>query len=343
MGARADFQYMAQNFGIHLGALAMDYLPEQFRHDAELAMDALPALVTTTNSGIPAFFTNYVDPKFIEILTTANKAALILGEEKKGDWTTKTAFFPVIESAGEVSSYGDYANNGEITANVNWPQRQSYTYQTVTQWGMQELEFAGKGKIDWANRLNISSAKIMDKFQNRSYFFGVAGLQNYGLLNDPNLIAPITPITKAAGGVLWVNATALEEYADCLALFQQLVLQSGGLIEMDFKGKLCMSPATSVNLGKLTPFNVSVKAMLKENFPNMRLETAVEYATASGQLVQMIADEVDGQDVAHCAFTEKMRAGPVIPALSSWGQKKAGGTWGAIITEPIGIAQLLGV
>jgi hypothetical protein len=340
---RQDFDHIARTYGIHLGSLAMDYLPEEFRHEAELAMDALPALVTTTNSGIPAFLTNYVDPKFIEVMTTANKAALILGEEKKGDWTTKTAFFPVIESAGEVSSYGDYANNGEITANVNWPQRQSYTYQIITQWGMQELEQMGKGKIDWANRLNIAGARVMDKFQNKSYFFGLTGLQNYGLLNDPNLIAPITPLTKAAGGVLWLNATALEIYADILAEYQQLVFQSGGLIEMDFKGKLCMSPTISVNLGKLTPFNVSVRQMLKDNFPNMTIETAVEYATASGQLVQMIADNVGGEDVAHCAFTEKMRAGPVIPDLSSWAQKKAGGTWGAIITYSSGIAQLLGV
>ncbi len=343
MGAREELHYLAKTYGIDLGRLAQDYLPEEFRHDADMAMDALPALVTVSNSGIPAFLTNYVDPKFIEVVTSPMKFAGILGEEKKGDWVTRTAFFPVIESAGEVSSYGDYANNGEITANVNWPQRQSYTYQTVTQWGMQELDAMGKGKIDWANRLNIASALIMGKFQNKSYAFGISGLQNYGLLNDPALIAPITPITKAAGGVTWLNATALEIYADVLALFQQLVAQTGGIIEMDFKGKLCMSPAISVNLGKLTPFNVSVKAMIKENFPNLEIDTAVEYATASGQLVQMIADNVEGQDVGHCAFTEKMRAGPVIPALSSWGQKKAGGTWGAIITYPVGIAQLLGV
>lgn len=343
MGAREDFNHAARTYGIHLGSLAMDYLPDEFRHEADLAMDALPALVTVSNSGVPSFLTNWVDPKFIEVLTTANKAALILGEEKKGDWTTRTAFFPVVESAGEVSSYGDYANNGEITANVNWPQRQSYTYQTITQWGVQELEAMGKGKIDWANRLNIASAKIMDKFQNRSYFFGIQGLQNYGLLNDPALSAPITPITKAAGGVLWANATALEVYADILALFQQLVLQSGGLVEMDFKGKLVFSPTVATNLGKLTPFNVSVRNEIKENFPNLELVSAVEYATASGQLVQMIADTVDTEDVAHCAFTEKMRAFPVIPDLSSFAQKKSGGTWGAIITYPVGIAQLLGV
>lgn len=46
-----------------------------------------------------------------------------------------TAQFPVVESTGQVSSYGDYNNNGQVNANVNWVARESYLYQTITQWG----------------------------------------------------------------------------------------------------------------------------------------------------------------------------------------------------------------
>jgi hypothetical protein len=38
-----------------------------------------------------------------------------------------------------------------------------------------------------------------------------------------------------------------------------------------------------------------------------------------------------------------MRAHPVKVELSSFQQKKSAGTWGAIIRQPIAIAQLLGV
>lgn len=337
--------HAARVYGIHfhMAGNVQGFIPAEMAQDADLAQDALPALVTTSNSGIPAFLTNYVDPKLIEVLTTRNKGAVILGENKKGDWTTPTALFPVVESAGEVSSYGDYSVNGEVTANTNWPQRQSYHYQTVTQWGERELEMMGKGKIDWASQLNVASARIMDKFQNKTYFFGVAGLQLYGLLNDPALSTPISPASKTAGGFTWAAGTANEIYEDAKSLFQKLVQQSGGLLEMDARMKLCMSPSTSVHLSKLTQYNVNVRTMLKDNFPNMSIETAVEYTTGSGELVQLIAENVDGQDVGYCAFTEKMRAHAVERKTSSFLQKKSGGTWGAIITQPVGVAQMLGV
>lgn len=337
--------HAARVYGLHFhqqGPIA-GFIPPELAMDSDLAMDAQPALVTVSNSGIPAFLTNYVDPKLIEVLVTKNKAAQILGENKKGDWTTPTAFFPVVESAGEVSSYGDYSVNGEITANLNWPQRQSYHYQTITQWGERQLEMVGKGQIDWASRLNIASATVMDKFQNKTYFFGVAGLQNYGLLNDPALSAPIAPGTKTAGGFTWANAQANEVYVDVENLFSQLVAQTGGLVEMTSAMKLCMSPASSVNLTKTNQYNVNVFDLIKKNFPNMTVETAVEYGTTSGQLVQLIVESVEGQDVGYCAFTEKMRAHAVERKTSSFMQKKSGGTWGAIILQPMGIAQMLGV
>lgn len=316
---------------------------ERNEHTNEIAMDAQPELITVSNSGIPAFLTNYVDPKLIEVLVTKNKAAQILGENKKGDWITPTALFPVVERAGEVSSYGDYAGNGEVTANVNWPQRQSYHYQTVSQWGERQLAQMGAGQIDWASQINISSAVIMDKFQNKTYFYGVSGLQCYGLLNDPSLPTPIAPAAKAGGGFVWTGATALEIYEDIKRLFTQLVVQSNGVLDTDASMKLCLSNTRSTELLKLTPFNVSVKTMLSQNFPNMTIETAPEYTTGSGELMQLIADSVEGQDVGYAAFTEKMRAHAIVRDMSSFKQKKSGGTWGAIILQPFAIAQELGI
>lgn len=340
---KQHIEYAARVYGVHLGAMATEVQPEGLAMDATLAMDALPALVTVSNGGIPAFLTSFVDPKLIEVLTTPNKFAQILGEEKKGDWTTLTAIFPVVESAGETSAYDDYSNNGMVTANVNWPQRQSFHFQTITEWGERQLDMMGKAKIDWSNRLNIASAIIMDKFMNKSYAYGIQGMQNYGLLNDPNLSAPITPLAKAAGGFTWNNATALEEYADVLALFAQLVAQTGGVLEMTDKMTLTLSPKMQVNLAKLTPFNVPVTKMLSDAFPALTVEVAVEYSTIGGEYMQLIADNVQGQDVGMAAFTEKMRAHGVVKGLSSFAEKKSGGTWGAVITQPLGIASMLGL
>lgn len=342
----AQIALLARNYGIVFdgarGYLDRDEVgPGQF---GGVAMDSQPALVTLSNSAIPGYLTNYVDPEVIRVLVTPMKAAQILGETKKGDWTVKSTTFPIVESTGQVSSYGDYSNNGSSGSNVNWENRQSYHFQTVTQWGEQELEMYGVGKIDYAANLNVASALTIEKFRNKTYFLGVAGLKNYGLLNDPALFTPIAPAaTGASSGTLWSTKDGAAIYGDIQSLFQQLVTQTKGLIDRESKMTLTMSPEMEVNLTKTNQYNVNVSDQLKKNFPNMTVKTAVEYATTGGQLVQLIADSAEGQNVGYCSFTEKMRAHPVIPDLSSWKQKKSAGTWGAIIRLPMLIAQLLGV
>lgn len=201
------------------------------------------------------------------------------------------------------------------------------------------MEMAGLAKIDYAAELNVASALVLNKFLNKTYFFGVAGLKNYGLLNDPSLSTPIGPI----GGTQWSTKDGAAVYADIAALYGQLVSQTGGILDMDAPMTLAMSPAMAVNMTKTNQYNVNVTDQLKKNFPNLKIETAVEYATVGGQLVQLIADNLQGQDTGYAAFNDKMHAHPVVVDLSSFRQKKSAGTWGAIIRLPIAIAQMLGV
>ena len=307
-----------------------------------LACDAQPGLITQSNSGIPAYLSTYMDPKLIEVLVAPMRAAEVAGNERKvGDWTTETAMFPLVESTGQVSSYGDYSNSGQAGVNVNWPQRQAYTYQVVTEWGERELAKAGLARIDWASRVNIASVLTLNKFQNKSYFFGVAGIENYGLLNDPSLSAPISPLNGA-----WATGTAGHVYQDIQALFSQLQTQANGLVDLSTKMTLVMSPVSEVALTKTDTTNfygTTVAEVVKKCFPNMRIMTAPEYATNSGNLVQLFADEIEGQRTVDCAFTEKLRAHPIVVALSAFSQKKSQGTWGAVIYRPFLVAQMLGV
>lgn len=341
--AQAELRKVEREYGIVI-PMALDYLNKDISGDFNLAMDAQPTLVTTSNAGIPAFLTNFIDPDMIRVLVTPNKAAQIMGESKKGDWTMLTTQFPIVESTGEVSSYGDYSNNGSVGSNVNWTPRQSYQFQTVTQWGERELEMAGLAKIDYAANLNVASALALDKFMNKSYFFGISGLQNYGLLNDPSLITPIGPLATGTGsGTLWSTKDGAAVYGDIVALYGQLVTQTRGLVERDAPMKLVMAPEIEVNLTKTNQYNVNVSDQLKKNFPNLTVESAVEYNTAGGQLVQLIVDSIEGQKTGYCAFSEKLRAHPVKIELSSFQQKKSAGTWGAIVRQPICIAQMLGV
>lgn len=334
------------------------YIPDGWKTNYQLAMDAQPALSTDPNSAVPAFLTTLIDPAVFKILFTPNKAASIYGEQRKGTWLDTTAMFPVVEHTGEVSSYGDYNENGHAGANTNWPQRQSYLFQTIKEYGDKELNTAGLARISWTSEIDTAAATVLNKFQNLTYFFGVAGLQNYGFLNDPNLSASLTPATKSAGGVRWIStagvvvATANEIFTDIQSIFSQLITQTGGLVEATDKMVLAMSPSSAVALTTTNTFNVNVTDLLKKNFPNLRVETAVQYGAlsatntqglAGGNLVQMFVEGIEGQPLGYTAFNEKMRSFPIIRAMSSYKQKVIGGTWGGVLRMPLAIASMLGV
>jgi hypothetical protein len=317
-------------------------MPHGFNVD--LAHDAQPTLITTSSSGIPSFLTTYFDPKIIPVLFSPMKAVKIVGDEvKKGDWTSTSVAFPVVESTGETATYGDFSENSRSGVNINFPERQPYTYQTITEWGELQLEKAGAGRIDYATQLSISSVLTLNKFQNKSYFYGISGLQNYGLLNDPSLSAAIVPTTKAATGTSWSVATPLEIIADIQKAYAALQGQTNGLVDLDSPMALAMSSISQSYMVSASTYNVNVMDILFKSFPNLRIETAPEYSTASGELVQLIVTDYEGQKTASCAFTEKLRAHPVIVGSSSFKQKKSQGTIGTVIYRPLFITQMLGV
>ena len=346
--------------GAYLSPGVKGYIPDEFRKNYAMAMDALPSLVTDPNGGIPSFLSMFVDPKVFEVLFAPSKAAEILGEVRKGTWLDGTAMFPVVEHTGEVSSYGDYNNNGRAGVNTNFPQRQSYLYQTIKEYGELEIERAGLAKIQWVSEIDQACALVLSKFQNLTYFYGVQGLQNYGLLNDPNLTAAIQPALKAWGNGTnrtWYNgtvvaATANEIFNDIQSLVVSQINQSGGLVDTESEFVLAMSPASEAALTQTNTFAVNVVDLLKKNFPKMRIVSAVQYGAlsatnpqgvAAGNMMQIVAPRIEGQEAGYCAFNEKLRSHRIVPDLSSFKQKNTAGTWGSIIRLPLALSQMIGI
>lgn len=338
-----DHADIGRRYGIHFMRAAGLEATDMLLMAADKAYDAQPALVTQANAGIPSLFTTYVDPKIIEVLVRPTKAAELYGETKKGTWVSDTAMFIVAERTGEVASYGDFNQDGMSNANVNFPQRQSYHYQTNTRWGERELARAAEAKIDWANQVNMGSVLALQKYQNFAYLYGIAGLQNYGGTNDPSLPAPIAPTQN------WYTATADQVYADILRLVQEIIAQGNGIVDAETSYKLGISPGNVTNLNKTNQFNVNVFDQVKKNFPNLSIVTVPEFAISGGgnvtggtELLQLIATNVEGQQTCEAAFTEKMRAHAMVTKTSSWEQKKSQGTWGVIFYRPVFVAQMLG-
>lgn len=330
---------LQQNAGI---VFATGYAPnalsvqERARLEREIrgtVGDAAP-LLTAPNAGILSMFTTYVDPRVIEVLVEPMKAAQVFGETKKGSWTDDFLQFPIAESTGETSSYDDFSENGMSGTNVNWETRDTYYYQTIIELGEREVERAGAAKLDWVSRKQISAALTLNKFQNKTYFYGVAGLRNWGILNDPSLLPSITLPT-------WVGGDGQVVYDGIAQVYGELVGQTAGLIDRNSEMILLMSPQAEAAFTRTNQYNVNVSDQIRKNFPRLTVETAPEMSTDAGEVIKLIVKNYEGVDTVEPTFTEKMRVHPMVLGLSSWRQKRSQGTVGTIIYRPIFVASAL--
>lgn len=328
-----NFDALARKAGVifDTGETVQELTP-QFK--AKVAMDAQSVSITNPSAGVPSLFTTYVDPKVIETLLTPTPLAEAFGEVKKGSWTDQTIMFALAESNGEVAPYGDFNENGMADTNVNYPERNPYHYQSIIRIGDREAEIATKANLNWAERKQIASVTALNRFQNLSYIFGVTGLKNYGLINDPSLL----PSTTATA---WGVKDAAAIFTDIQKLYALLVSQSQGLVTRTTPMTMILSPQMEANFTKTNMYNVNVSDQLQKNFPSLKFVVVPEYATAAGQQVQLIADSYDGQPTVELSFTEKMRVFPLFRRHSGYDQKRMQGTNGAIVYRPLLIAGML--
>ena len=319
---------------------------------SRLANDADPQPMLAPNGGIPAIVSTFIDPTIVETLFTPSKAVSILGrEEKRGSWAQDSFMIQRIESTGDTVAYDDYSEQGAVQVNNAWEGRDVYRYQTMVTYGELEQERYGLAMLPYAAKKQSAAVQILDQDQNKFYFYGIDGLRNYGLLNDPALPAAISPLSVTNDSTTvteWKDKAVVDIYNDILALYQDLVARSKGIvgdgIQMTDNLVLALSPTSSVYLHKSNEvFGNSAFDMIKKNFPGLRVETAAQYSTDAGELVQLFAEGAMGQDTGFFAYSEKLRAHPLVTGVSSYKQKYSGTSYGAVITMPMLFAQMVGV
>lgn len=308
-----------------------------------IAMDAQPTLGTSPNSSIPSFLTTFYDPKVIDVLFSPMMGAEVAGQETiKGDWTNNVIYFNVLEFTGVVAAYDDFSNNGISKANTNFPSRQPFIYQTNIRWGELEAARMALTRVDWIAQQQRSTMNTLNRYQNLTYFFGVEGLVNYGLLNDPNLPPAIPP----SGGIAWSNPAKDGQgiYNDLLSLAADLITRSSGIVNQMSKMTLAISPYALPYLDKTTTFMaVTARELFVKQYPNTTIVVAPELDTVTGQTVRLKADANDGTLTEEVAYNLKLRTFPVFPNLSNYMQKYAQGTIGNLLYRPVLVSRMVGV
>lgn len=301
---------------------------------AEMAMDADyvgGTAVTAPNAGIPNFLTTWVDPSIIDVLVAPMRMAEIFTETKKGDRTTSSVAIPVRELNGETSAYGDFNDNGVSGSNVNWVHRQPFAYQTHVKIGEIAQEMAAAARYDLVSSEIEGAILTLNKFQNLSYIYGIDGLQNYGTLNDPNLLPDSV-------GINWATATAEQLYDAVKNLFAQLVRQTKGLVKSRDAMTLVLSPQMEAYLHATNQYGLNAWDLIAKNFPNLKIESVPEYSTAAGEKIQLILDSYLGRKTVELAFPDKLRAHAVEVKTSGWLQKRSQSTLGSIVYYPVFVA-----
>jgi len=344
------------------GIIAQDvraYISDDMKSGNPLAMDSATALLTPPSAGIPIQLTSFLDPEAVRVLFTPMTASKIFEERKVGDWTTTNYIARVIENTGEVGPYSDFGSNGRADINQNFPNFQQYLYETIVEYGDLEMDRGALTKLNVASEKQVSAATALARFANTSYFFGISGLNNYGLTNFPGMPASLTPGTKAAGnGNVWVtaagviNGTSNEIDADIKAMIQRVINQTGGNVGVDDDFTLVIPQGVATALTATNSFGISVADLIKKNYPKLKTVLAPQTGVVSttnpqgivgGNLAILIADKLDGNASGFLAFSEKMRSHPAVRAVSSLHQKWTAGTFGAVIRYPVAVSSMLGV
>jgi hypothetical protein len=326
-----------KQFGINLNG----YAGIKGDEEAVMAMDA--ALLTTANTTVPAELLAFFDPKAIEVLTAKRTATQIFNEVKKGDRTTPYAKFRMVEHTGYTQPYSDYSDNGKSDVNYSYPVRENYLFETVIKYGDLEEAESSRAKVNLLADLQSSAAHNIAIDTNRFYFSGVSGMDNYGILNQPNLPQAIVAANGAAGTATWATKTGTEIYNDIVALYSDMASRADGNITKDTSFKLIVGPTSDAELNKLNAFGTeTVAALIKRNFRNLEIIVAPEYDDSTKK-IQLIAVNVDGQATGECAYSEKFTAGRVVPFLSHFAQKFSAGVFGTVIYRPVFVSTMTGI
>ena len=309
-----------------------------------IAMDAAIPLISSANTAIPELFTTFVDPAVVEILTAPQSSTEVFKETKLAEWKDNKSTFPVVEHVGHSEAYSDFGKGTLSDANLEYPQRDVYRFQTLIQCGDLEQEMSAAAKINLLSQKQQAATKVLSLDRNEMNLRGVAGKAIYGLLNDPNLPAALSPAT-VDGQTAWTKKGGIGVYNDIVTMFNQISKATAGYVKFDTPMVLCIPPAINGALLQVTTLGVApVMDLVKSYFKNLRVVVIPQLEDEEGVATALlIAEEVAGQRVAQFGYADLLRTSRVIQDYTSISQKWMSSTTGAMIYRPMAFASMTGI
>ena len=328
--------------GIGYNKTALDGMKSFYGMDAAVTGITIPTVTT------PIQFLQYWMPDVVEVVTAAKEADAIMGIDFVGNWHDESIVQTVLERTGQASLYGDHTDIPLASWNTNYELRDIVRFEEGIQVGILEEARAGAMNISSQTEKRAAAAESLEIERNNIAFFGYNEGNNrtYGFLNDPNLPAYTSVATGTGGSTTWASKTYEEITADIRTAFAALRTQSGNLFKPERDASvMVLSVAVMEYLNVENQFGKSVYDFIKQNYPNVRIESAVQLDGANGgaNIFYLFAESINGKPVLRQLGVERFRLIGVEKKAKVFLEDYSNASAGVLVTQPVGIVRYTGV
>lgn len=308
----------------------------------------MDAAITTPTVTTPIQFLQHWLPDFIEVVTAAREADAIMGIDFVGNWYDESIVQGVMERIGQAVPYGDHTDIPLSSWNVNYETRDIVRFEEGIQVGLLEEARAGAMNVSSQTEKRAAAAESLDIERNNIAFYGYNEGNNktYGFLNDPNLPAYTTVAAGTSTYTTWATKTYEEIVADIRTAFAALRVKTGNLFKPERDAsKLAIAVSCMEYLNVENQFGKSVYEFIKQNYPNVTIESAVQLDGANGgaNVFYLMADSINGKPVIRQLGVERFRLLGVEKKAKVFLEDYSNATAGVLVTQPIGIVRYSGI
>lgn len=319
-----------------------------FGQDADLT-----APLTTQTISTPAQFSQAWMPGTVYTITQARKADEIMGTQTLGSWDDEEIIQIFIEQTGDAVPYQDHTQVQFSNWNPEFERRTVVRFELGYE--VTRLEEARAAKMNQSTEQHKQGACAngLEIIRNAVSFYGYADGTNrtFGILNDPGLIGYINSPAGAGGNTEFSTKTVNERIASLLLLVQAIIDQSGSMVNpVSEPTILAVASSIITTFGDINEFGVSVNSWLKDNYPQMRVETVPQFNDANGgaAVVYLMAERVadsgtDGGLVVTQNIPAKMFSLGTEQRTKGYIQDYSNATAGVLVLRPYAISRMSGV
>lgn len=313
------------------------------------AMDAAPGLQTAATITNPVQFFQYWAPEAVEIVTAAMKIDDIVGRTIAGSFEDEEIVTTIMEKTGSAQPYTDTANIPLASWNQNFETRSIIRFEEGLEVGYLENMRASRMRVDTHNEKASAAALSLAIEHNNVGFYGYADGTNrtYGFLNDPNLPPYQTVPAGTNGDTVWSKKTFTEITSDIITAVSALVNRLAGNFDpVKDEFTMTLSLESTQWLNTMNELGTkSVYTWLKETYPKLRIESAVQLNGANGgsNVFYMHVEKLGNKDVIKQYVQDVFRLVGVEKKAKVMLEDYASATAGIIVQQPLGVVRFSGI